>query len=65
MFVCPNCGANIKFDPGKQLLHCDYCESDFAPDAAIQKDDAEENTYTETQSPAFHESRAWRCRCRW
>ena len=50
MFVCPNCGANIKFDPGKQLLHCDYCESDFAPDAAIQKDDAEENTYTESQA---------------
>ncbi len=50
MFVCPNCGANIKFDPGKQLLHCDYCESDFAPDAAIQKDDADENTYTESQA---------------
>ena len=47
MFVCPNCGANINFDPGKQLLHCDYCESEFPPEAAIQKDDADENTYTE------------------
>lgn len=49
MFVCPHCGANIVFDPGKQLLHCDYCESDFSPNDAIQKDDAEENTYTESQ----------------
>ena len=50
MFVCPHCGANVVFDPGRQLLHCDYCESDFSPNEAIQKDDAEENTYTESQA---------------
>ncbi len=50
MFVCPHCGANVNFDPGKQLLYCDYCGSDFAPDEAIQRDDAEENTYTESQA---------------
>lgn len=50
MFVCPHCGANVIFDPGKQLLHCDYCGSDFSPNDAIQKDDAEENTYTESQA---------------
>ncbi len=49
MFVCPNCGANIIFDPGKQLLHCDYCDTDLSPDAVIQKDDAEEQTYTESK----------------
>ena len=49
MFVCPNCGANIIFDPGKQLLHCDYCDTDLSPDSLIQKDDAREQTYTETQ----------------
>ncbi len=49
MFVCPHCGANVIFDPGRQLLHCEYCGSDFAPDEAIQKDDAEENTYTESR----------------
>ena len=50
MFVCPNCGANINFDPGKQLLHCDFCDTDLSPDAVIQKDDAEEHTYTESEA---------------
>ena len=50
MFVCPNCGANINFDPGKQLLHCDYCDTDISPDAVIQKDDAVETTYTESEA---------------
>ena len=50
MFVCPNCGANIIFDPGKQMLHCDYCDADFPPEAAIRKDDADENTYTESEA---------------
>ena len=52
MFVCPNCGANINFDPGKQLLHCDFCDTDLSPDAVIQKDDAEEHTYTESEADA-------------
>lgn len=56
MFVCPNCGANINFDPGKQLLHCDFCDSEFSPDAAIQKDDAEEQTYTETEADESSET---------
>ena len=50
MFVCPNCGANINFDPGKQLLHCDYCDTDLSPDSVIQKDDAVETDYTESEA---------------
>ena len=56
MFVCPNCGANINFDPGKQLLHCDYCDTDISPDAVIQKDDAVESTYTETEADETSET---------
>ncbi|MCR4791621.1 MAG: hypothetical protein K5871_02605 [Lachnospiraceae bacterium] len=56
MFVCPNCGANINFDPGKQLLHCDFCDTDLSPDAVIQKDDAEEHTYTESEADESSES---------
>ncbi len=56
MFVCPNCGANINFDPGKQLLHCDYCDTDLSPDSVIQKDDAEEQTYTESREDESSET---------
>jgi len=56
MFVCPNCGANINFDPGKQLLHCDYCDTDLSPDSVIQKDDAEESTYTESEADESSET---------
>ena len=56
MFVCPNCGANINFDPGKQLLHCDFCDTDLSPDSVIQKDDAVESTYTESQADSNSET---------
>ncbi len=56
MFVCPNCGANINFDPGKQLLHCDFCDTDLSPDSVIQKDDAVESTYTESEADANSET---------
>lgn len=28
-YKCPNCGGELKFDPGKQQYHCEYCISDF------------------------------------
>ena len=56
MFVCPNCGANINFDPGKQLLHCDFCDTDLSPDSVIRKDDAVESTYTESEADANSET---------
>ena len=31
MYACPNCGANIKFDPGTQMMKCPYCDTEIAP----------------------------------
>ena len=31
MAKCPHCGAEFAFDVKKQLVHCDYCGSDFDP----------------------------------
>ena len=31
MGKCPHCGAEFAFDPKSQLVHCDYCGSDFNP----------------------------------
>lgn len=29
MFICPGCGANLRFSPEKQKLVCDSCSSEF------------------------------------
>lgn len=31
MAKCPHCGAEFAFEVKKQLVHCDYCGSDFDP----------------------------------
>ena len=28
-YNCPNCGAELKFDPDKHKLCCEFCESEF------------------------------------
>lgn len=38
MNKCPHCGAEVNFDPSSQLVHCDYCGSDFKPEEAISKE---------------------------
>ena len=32
MLACPNCGANLRFDPESQRLKCDFCGGDFDPE---------------------------------
>ena len=27
---CKNCGARVKYDPQRNCMHCEYCDSDFA-----------------------------------
>lgn len=29
LYHCPNCSADLKFDPDKQLFCCEYCDSEF------------------------------------
>lgn len=29
-YKCPNCGGELKFDPGKQQFGCEYCRSLFS-----------------------------------
>ncbi len=29
LFRCPNCSADLKFDPDKQLFCCEYCKGEF------------------------------------
>lgn len=31
-YNCPNCGAELKFDADKQMLCCEFCNSEFAPE---------------------------------
>ena len=47
MIVCPSCGANLKFDPQKQRMLCEFCGSDFDPKEFDVKADAQEQQITE------------------
>ena len=31
MILCPGCGADMRFDPAKQKLYCDYCNTELDP----------------------------------
>ncbi|MCR5420927.1 MAG: hypothetical protein K6E98_07975 [Lachnospiraceae bacterium] len=42
MIVCPNCGANLKFNPKSQKMYCGFCESEFDPKQFDIDNDAEE-----------------------
>ncbi len=34
MVTCPGCGQSMRFDPGKGLLVCDYCDTTLDPNQA-------------------------------
>ena len=42
MYACPNCGANIKFDPATQLMKCEYCGTEILPTDHMFNRSAEE-----------------------
>ncbi|MCR5508890.1 MAG: hypothetical protein K6F34_09405 [Lachnospiraceae bacterium] len=52
MIACPNCGANLRFDPAKQRMVCDFCGSDFDPVQFDVKADAEEQHIKEQDKDA-------------
>ena len=43
MVKCKNCGGNVHFDPGTQMIKCDYCDSSYpveeTRDSVISKED--------------------------
>ncbi|MBR6230671.1 MAG: hypothetical protein IKR00_01900 [Lachnospiraceae bacterium] len=51
MYRCPNCGGEMRFSPEKQLLVCDFCDSEFSVDEFDDKKgvNAEEHTEAEAQ----------------
>ena len=36
LYRCPNCSAELKFNPDKQLFCCDYCRGEFTPQQVNQ-----------------------------
>ncbi len=47
MYECPNCAGNLKFHIGKQMLHCEMCNTEMDPYAFSKEKDAEENEFFE------------------
>ena len=61
MSKCPNCGAEIQFKAKTQLVHCEYCGSDFKPSELrqaakkakeVKKDEFEGKAYSCSQCGA-------------
>ena len=42
MIACPNCGANLRFNPKSQTMMCDFCASEFDPRQFEVNQDAQE-----------------------
>ncbi len=40
-YVCPSCGASLSYSPGKEELHCEYCDGDFLIENLDALDEAE------------------------
>ncbi len=55
LFRCPNCSADLKFDPNKQLFCCDYCRGEFTQQQVNamtqQVNENKQNQYQKTQVP--------------
>ena len=56
MYSCPNCGAELKFDPDRQLFGCEYCRGSFTRDQLNKmfeqvEDRKQEQIEQQTQQP--------------
>ena len=38
MYKCPNCGGEMEFLPSSGIIKCEYCGSEFSPDADLRKE---------------------------
>lgn len=54
-YKCPNCSADLKFDPATQKLTCEYCLSSFTVEAIKQICAKAENSITAAEQTAAHE----------
>lgn len=57
MYLCPNCGAEIRFDIKTQQMYCEHCESSFDPGALKQHGEADYNE----ESSGFFEAEIFTC----
>ena len=51
MYRCPNCGGEMRFSPEKQLLVCDFCDSEFSPDEFDEKKGVNAEEHKEAAEP--------------
>lgn len=54
-YKCPNCSADLKFDPATQKLTCEYCLSSFTVEAIKQICANAENSINAAEQAAAHE----------
>ncbi|MBO4391594.1 MAG: zinc ribbon domain-containing protein [Lachnospiraceae bacterium] len=55
MVKCKNCGGNVHFDPVKQLIKCDYCDSEYSAE------ETKESLISKEDGSDLYESMAFTC----
>ncbi len=53
MYACPNCGANIKFDPATQKMKCSYCDTMISPHDYMHAKGADEEKGVDLDSDEY------------
>ncbi len=61
MYACPNCGANIKFDPATQMMKCAYCDTQIAPFDYMHAKGADEEKGIDLDSDEYYEVTYYTC----
>ena len=52
VYECPNCGADLKFNPDKQRFCCAYCRGEFSPQQINQMYDQVKDQKEQAEKPA-------------
>ena len=54
-YQCPNCGAGLSFDAGKQLFACEFCLSEFTRDEVLAANTEDDRREREAENAAYNE----------
>ncbi len=54
IYECPNCGAGLTFDAGKQMFACEFCLSEFTRDQVLAANSDEARREREAEEASYN-----------
>jgi len=58
-FPCPNCGADLRFDPGAEAMKCTHCEAEVEV-PHVDDEEAQVSMTCATSSPVARRLKPWK-----